>query len=86
MVKQVKNTNSYAASAQPQHHIAELADGRVGKNPFNIGHHQPYGGGKDSGKAADDGYRGHCLHRMRKEGEGAGDQENASRHHSSGMN
>ncbi len=35
VIKQVENTNSYAASAQPQHHIAKLADGGISQFPLH---------------------------------------------------
>ncbi|KKL10948.1 hypothetical protein LCGC14_2550710, partial [marine sediment metagenome] len=64
--KQVENADGYATGAQPQHHIAKLADGGVSQHPFNISHYQAHTGGEDGGKAADDSHGSQCLNRVLK--------------------
>ena len=81
----MEDANGYAPGPQPQHHVAQLADSRISQDPLNIGHHQTHSSGKNSGNTTDDGYRGQCLCRVRKEGEHTGDQEDASGYHSGGM-
>ena len=61
VVEEVEDADGDAPHPQPQHHVAELADGGVGQHALDIGHHQPHGGGEDGGEAADDGHRGQGL-------------------------
>ena len=49
---------NHTHGTQAQHHIADLADGGIGQHAFDVVGGQPHRGGKDSRKAADNGYHG----------------------------
>ncbi|MBA7716176.1 hypothetical protein ES703_125241 [subsurface metagenome] len=81
----MEGTNGHAANPQPQHHIAQLADSRIGQNPLNIGHYQSHGGGKDSGKGTNNSHCGQRLNRVGKERIATGNQKGTSSYHSGSM-
>ena len=85
VVKQVEHAHRYAARSQPQHHITQLADGRVGQYALDIVHHQPYAGGEDAGNRPNNTHSGHRRFRSRKNGIGAGYQKDTGGYHSGGV-
>src|SRR5260370_601889 len=56
MGHQVKNSGGEGADAEGKKHVAELADGRIGQNFFDVVLYQRHGGGKNRGNRADYGY------------------------------
>ena len=56
MGKQVKQRRREGPNAQTGHHVAQLADGRVGHHAFDVVHHQAHGGRHEGGERANQGH------------------------------
>src|SRR2546430_17299856 len=74
-----------SADAAAEEHIAELGDGGVGENFFDVGLHEADGGGEKGGGAADDGDDDHGGLGVREKNVRAGDDVNAWGDHRGGV-
>ena len=59
--------NRHTGHPQPEYHITELADGRIGNHPFYIMLHQTDSRGENRRKPTDEGHRSYRLRRMDEE-------------------
>ena len=83
---QMEDTRTECADAAAEEHIAELRDGGVSENFFDVGLHEADGGGEESCGAADDGDDDHGCFRVREENVRAGDDVDACGDHRGGVN
>jgi len=53
---EVKNSGGESSDSKGEEHVAELADGRIGKDFFDVILDERHGGGKNGSNRADYGY------------------------------
>ena len=82
---EVEDGRRPGSNAQGQEHVADLADGGVGKDPFDVPLGQSAKAGQEQGDGADNCHQGQYGRRQREEHVGSGDQINTGGHHGRGV-